>query len=211
MPVIQRRTKRRVALRTDARESVIRFLAFDVGCSAFSAKLGGIETTGGTATGRARLRIAVTKAAGKTKALACFASYDLDGDRRYAALDRSWFSHRDLLRFHTVVSTKDATFDCRSVDSSLQQDCSRNCGHAARCPDLGNASDLCCRIPIRLLDLEPAGGAASTLSSVSIARLRALACIFTRYLAHILACFSWFALPGRSFGNNYLFSDAFAH
>ena len=30
-----------------------------------------------------------------------------------------------------------------------------------------------------------------------IARLRALACIFARRLAHVLACVYWFALPGR--------------
>ena len=186
-------------------------MAFDVGCSAFSAKLDRVETTESTAAGRVRLRIAITKAAAKTEVLACFASYDIDGDRGYAALNCSWFSHRDLLRLHTVVSAKDAAFDCRGVDPPLQQDRRGDCGHAARCPNLGNAGDLCCRIPIRLLDLEPAGGAASTFSSVSIARLRALACVFTRYLAHVLACLSWFALLGSSFGNIHLFSHAFAH
>ena len=54
-PNIQRRTKRSIAARTDARDSVIRCWAFDVGCSAFSAKLGDVETTEATAARRARL------------------------------------------------------------------------------------------------------------------------------------------------------------
>jgi len=48
------------------------------------------------------------------------ASHDVDGNRRYSALDRSWFSHRDFLRFHATVSAKDATLDRCGVDLPLQ-------------------------------------------------------------------------------------------
>jgi len=75
---------------------------------------------------------------------------------------------------------------------------------------MGNAGDLCCRIPVRLLDAESAGGAAGTFSTISTARLRALACIFTRYLAHFLARFYWFAFPGHSLRDRRLFCHALA-
>ena len=159
---------------------------------------------------RARLRVAITEAVGATKALAGLASHDVDGDRRHAAFYRSWFGYRDFLRFHAAISVKDAPFDRGSVDLSLQQDRSRNRSHSARCRDLGDAGNLCCRISVWLLDPETAGGAADTLSPVWTARLRALACVLTRYLAHVLACFYRFALLGGSFGNIYLFSYTFA-
>ena len=52
------------------------------------------------------------------------------------------------------------------------------------------------------------GGAAGTFSPVSTARLRALACVFTRYLAHLLARVYWFALPCHSLRDHCLFSHA---
>ena len=117
---------------------------------------------------------------------------------------------RNFLRFHAAVSAEDVALDRCGVDFSLQQDRSRDCGHAARCRDLGDAGDLCRRIPVRLLDTESASGAAGTFSPVSIARLRALACVFTGHLAHLLAGIYWFALRRRSFRNIYLFSHAVA-
>ena len=66
------------------------------------------------------------------------------------------------------------------------------------------------RIPVRLLDTASPSGAAGTLSPVSTARLRALACVFTGYLAHLLARVYWFALPCHSFRDRCLFSDAVA-
>ena len=53
-----------------------------------------------------------------------------------------------------------------------------------------------------------AGGATRASSPVSTARLRALARIFTRRLAHLLARIYWFALPRRSFGDHCLLSHA---
>lgn len=165
-----------------------------------------------TTTGeRSELRIAITKTTGANESLVGRASHDLDGDCRYTAFNCFRVSHRDFLRFHAAVSAKDATLDCCGVDFSLQQDRSRDCGHAARRHDLGDAGNLCRRISVWLLDTASTSGAAYTPSPVSIARLRALACIFTRYLAHLLACFYRFALPGNTFGNIYLFFYAFSH
>ena len=69
---------------------------------------------------RARLRMAITKTTGANEGLAGRTSHDVDGNRRYSALDRSWFSHRDFLRFHPTVSAKDATLDRCGVDLPLQ-------------------------------------------------------------------------------------------
>src|SRR5262249_8315683 len=138
------------------------------------------------------------------------ASHDVDGDRGHTALNRSWFSHRDFLRFHAAVSAKDATLDCSGVGFSLQQGRSRDCSHASRCGDLGDAGDLCRRISVWLLDTQSASGAADTLSPVSTARLRALARLFTRHLAHLLAGVPWFVVRVRSVGDICLFSYAFA-
>jgi len=139
------------------------------------------------------------------------ASHDVDGNRRYSALDRSWFSHRDFLRFHAAVPSEDATLDRCGVGFSLQQGRSRDCGHPARRVDLGNARNLCCRIPVRLLGTESASGAADTLSPIWTTRLRALACVFTRHLAYLLAGIHWLALRRGPVGNIYLFSYAFAN
>ena len=73
---------------------------------------------------------------------------------------------------------------------------------------MGDAGDLCCRIRVRLLDAESAGGAAGTFSPISTARLRTLACVFTRYLAHFLARFYRFAFPGHSLRDHRLCSHA---
>ena len=159
---------------------------------------------------RARLRIAITETDGTTKALAGLASHDVDGDCRHTAFNRSWFSHRDFLRFHAAVSSKDATLDRCGVGFSLQQGRSRDCGHPARRDDLGNARNLCRRIPVRLLGTESASGAAGTLSPIWTARLRALACVFTCHLACLLAGICWFALHCGPVGDIYLFSHAFA-
>jgi len=61
-----------------------------------------------------------------------------------------------------------------------------------------------------LLDAESAGGAAGTFSRVSTARLCALACVFTRHLAYLLARLYWFAFPGRSLRDHRLCSHAAA-
>ncbi len=53
-----------------------------------------------------------------------------------------------------------------------------------------------------------AASAACSFSPVWTARLHALACIFTRGLAHILAGVCWLHVPRGSFGNHYLFSHA---
>ena len=94
---------------------------------------------------------------------------------------------------------------------TLQQDRCRDCGNATRCSDLGNAGNLSRRIPVRLLDIASPNGAAGTFSPVSTARLRALACVLTGYLAHVLARVYWFALPFHSVRDRCLFSDAVAH
>jgi hypothetical protein len=142
--------------------------------------------------------------------MACFAPYDVVGDRRYAAFNCSWFSHRDFLRFHAAVPAKDVILDRDGVDLPLQQGRSRDCGQPARRPHMGDAGNLCCRIPVRLLDAKSAGGAADTFSPVSTTRLRALACVFTRYLAYLLARLYWVAFPGHSLRDYCLFCHAFA-
>ena len=157
---------------------------------------------------RARLRFTIAKATGATKALACCASHDADGYHRYAALDCSWLSHRNFLRVHAAISSEDIAVDRCGVDLSLQQDRGRDCRHAPRCHDLGDAGDLCCRISVWLLDPESAGGAARTPSPVSTTRLRALARIFAGGLAYILASICWFALRRHPFGDIYLLSHA---
>ena len=94
------------------------------------------------------------------------------------------------------------------MDFPLQQDRCRDRGNAARCSDLGNAGNLCRRIPLRLLDTASSSGAAGTLSPVSTARLRALACVFARDLAYVLARPYWFGVPFCSLCDHYLFSHA---
>ena len=207
-PNIQRRTQHSIAAGTDARDSIIRCWAFDVGCSAFSAKLGELETTERTAGRRARLQIASAEAARANEELVSRPSHDVDDDRRYATLDRFRFGDRNFLRIYAAVSAEDIDVDRRCVDFPLQQDRRRDCGNTARCSDLGNAGNLSRRIPVRLLDTASPRGATNTFSPVSIARLRALACVFTGNLAHLLARVYWFALPFYSFRDHCLFSDA---
>ena len=110
-PNIQRRTKRSIAARTDARDSVIRCWAFDVGCSAFSAKLGDVETTEGTQPGEPVYESRSAKAAGAVEEMVGRASHDVDDDRRHAALDRSRVGDRNFLRVHSAVSAKDIAVD----------------------------------------------------------------------------------------------------
>ena len=90
----------------------------------------------------------------------------------------------------------------------LQQDCRRDYGNAARCSYLGNAGNLCRRIPSRLLEPSTPGGSTRAFPPVWFERLHALACIFAGRLADVLARFYWFALPGHSFGDHCLFSHA---
>ena len=93
----------------------------------------------------------------------------------------------------------------------MQQDRGGDCGHAARCADLGDAGDLFCRIPVRLLDFASASAAQRVhFRQFRTARLRALACVFAGYLAYVLARVCWFALPCHSFGDHCLFSHALA-
>ncbi len=199
-----------MAARTDARDSVIQCWALDVGCSAFSAKLGDVETTEDTAARRARLQIASAEAARANEELVGRASHDVDDDRRYAALDRSRVGDRNFLRVHPAVSVKDIAVDRRGVGFPLQQNRCRDCGNAARCSDLGNAGNLCRRISSRVLEPSASGGSTRAFSPVWFARLCALARIFAGRLAHLLACLYWFALPGRSLCDHCLFSDALA-
>ena len=207
-PDIQLRTKCSIVARTHACDSVIRCWAFDVGCSAFSAKLGDVETT---AARRARLQIASAEAARANEELVGRASHDVDDDRRYAALDRSRVGDRNFLRVHAAVSAKDIIVDRCGMGLSLQQSRSGNCSHAARRRHLGDAGDLCCRVPVWLLDTESTCSAASTFSPVSTARLCALARVFTRRLADFLARVHWLALLSRTVSYRCLFSDAVAH
>ena len=161
--------------------------------------------------GRVRLRVTIAEAARANKELVGRASHDVDGDRRYPALHRFRIGDWNFLRVHSALSAEDIAVDRCSVDFPLQQDRCRDCRNATRCSDLGNAGNLSRRIPVRLLDTASPSGAASTLSPVSTARLRALACVFKSYLAHLLARVYWFALPFHSFRHRCLFSDAVAH
>ena len=90
----------------------------------------------------------------------------------------------------------------------LQQGRCRDCGHAARCRDLGNAGNLCHRIPVLVAGDLASSGSTNAFSPVWFARLHALALIFARRLANFLACFYWFALPGRTLRDHCLFSHA---
>ena len=136
------------------------------------------------------------------------ASHDVDDDRRHTAFDRSRVSNRNFLRVHPAVSAEDVVVDRCSVDFPLQQDRCRDCGNAARCSDLGNAGNLCRRIPSRVLEPSASGGSTRAFSPVWFERLHALARIFAGRLAHLLAGFYWFALPGHSLRDHCLFSHA---
>jgi len=164
-----------------------------------------------TYTGRVRLRVTTAEAARANEELVGRASHDVDDDRRYAALNRFRLGDRNFLRILSAVSAENIAVDRRSVDLPLQQGRCRDCSNAARCSDLGNAGNLSRRIPVRLLDIASPTGAAGTLSPVSTARLRALACVFPGYLAYVLARVYWFALPFHPFCDRRLFPDAFAH
>ena len=61
-----------------------------------------------------------------------------------------------------------------------------------------------------MLEFAAAASAACSFSPVWTARLRALACIFTGRLAHILAGVCRLHVPRGSFGDHYLFRDAVA-
>ena len=97
------------------------------------------------------------------------------------------------------------------MDFPLQQDRGGDRGDVTRCGDLGDAGVVRRRISAGVLDAESASSSAGSLSSIWITRLRALACVFTSRLAHLLAGIYWFALRRRPFSNIYLFSHAIAH
>lgn len=156
----------------------------------------------------AGLPITIANATSGIKGLACFASNDADGDRRHSPFDCPRLSYRHLLWIHAPLSSQDAIVDRRGLDLSLQQGCSCDCGHAARRGDLGHASDLCCRVPVWLLDTESASSAAGTLSPVPLARLCALASVFTLRVARLLARVCWFALRGYPLSDIYLLPHA---
>ena len=182
-----------------------------LGVRRFPAKLINVERAKFTSHTRAGLRLAITKVARAAEGLVGRASHDVDDDRRHATFDRSWVGDWNFLRVHSAVSAENAVVDCRGVDFPLQQDCCRDSRNAARCRDLGDAGDLCCRIPVGVLDNKSPCGAARPLSPVWTARLRALACLFTGHLAHLLAGICWFAFDRRPFGDIRLLSHAVAY
>ena len=186
--------------------SAIRYWVFDV--RRFSTKLIKIESAGAKPNNRVCLPLAITGASCAAETLAGGASHDPDDNCRHAALHRSGVGDRNFFRIHPALSAEDLAIDRYGVGLSLQQDCSCDCRHPARRRDLGNARDLSCRISIGLLELAAAASAACSFSPVWTARLRALACIFTRRLAHILAGVCWLHVPRGSFRDHYLFCDA---
>src|SRR5262249_653942 len=144
---------------------------------------------------------ASAEVAGVAEGLVGRASRDVDDDRRHATLDRFGVSYWNFLWLHSPVSAEDVAVDRCGVALSLQQDRCPHCGNAARRLDLGDAGVICCRIPVGVLDIESASSPAGTLSPLSTARLRALACFFTGRLANLLAGTCRFALYRRSFGD----------
>ncbi len=156
------------------------------------------------------LQLAITGAACATETLAGSTSHDPDDNCRHAALRRFWVGDWNFFWVHTALSAEDLAIDRYGVGLSLQQDCGCDCGNPARRGDLGNARDLSCRISIGMLEFAAAAGAACSFSPVWTARLRALACIFTGRLAHILAGVCRLHVPRGSFGDHYLFCDAVA-
>jgi len=157
---------------------------------------------------RVGLRDTIAKITDAAEELAGRASYDVDDDRRYAALNRSGVGDRNFLRVHTAVSGKDVAVDRRGMGFSLQQNRCRDCGNAARCFDLGDAGNLCRRISSRVLEPSASGSPTCAFSPVWFARLHALARIFAGRLAHLLARLCWFAFSGHSLCDHCLFSHA---
>jgi hypothetical protein len=90
----------------------------------------------------------------------------------------------------------------------MQQDCSCDCCDAARRGDLGDASNLRCRISVGMLELASDRRPACSFSPIWTARLRALACIFAGRLAHVLAGVCWFSVSRGPFSHHHLFCDA---
>ncbi len=80
---------------------MIRYWAFDVGRSAFSAKLINVENAGASTIAGAGLRITLARVTGASQALVGCASHDVDGDRRHAAFHRSRLS--DAVTLHDVM------------------------------------------------------------------------------------------------------------
>ena len=80
--------------------------------------------------------------------------------------------------------------------------------HPARCCDLGDAGNLCCRIPARLLDHATFTRPTRAFPSIWFARLFALARVFARGVANFLAGVRWLAFLGDPVSDHCLFSDA---
>src|SRR5436309_6641089 len=113
-----------------------------------------------------RLRVPITGLACPAEELAGGASHDPDDNCGHAALDRSGIGDRDFLWFHAAISSQDAVVDRGGVGLPLQQSCSRDCSNAARPDDLGDASDLRCRISIGMLELASVSGPACAFSPI---------------------------------------------
>src|SRR5436305_14395159 len=96
------------------------------------------------------------------------------------------------------------------MDFSLQQDRSCDCSDAARRSDLGDARDLCCRISFGVLEHRSSRSPARALSPIWTARLRALACMFTGRLAHLLARACWVSVLRDSYSKLGVFCYSFA-
>ena len=135
-------------------------------------------------------------------------SHDFDGHRRYAALYRTRIGNWNFLRLHAVVSAQDVIIDCSGMGLPMQQDRRRDRGYPARRADLGDACNLPRRVSIRVLEFALASRPACALSAVWTTRLHALACVFTRRMADVLARVCWLPVSGGSFSNRHLFCNA---
>ena len=89
----------------------------------------------------------------------------------------------------------------------VQQNRRRDCSHAARCLDLGDAGDLCRRISFGLLEFALADGASRAFSPIRTTRLRALECFFTGRLADFLAGVCWLPVSRHPFGRYRVFRN----
>src|SRR5205823_10372433 len=153
-------------------------------------------------------RITIAKTTRANEGLAGRASHDLDGDRRHATLDRAGVGNRNFLWLHPAVSTEDVVVDRCGLDFPLQQDRSCDRCHAARRNDLGNAGVVSRRVSIWMLDPKSASSSTCASPPIPAPRLRALACIFTRCLADVLASVRRFAVRCDPFSSDCLFSYA---
>jgi len=143
--------------------------------------------------------------------MACRASHDPDGDRRYSALHCSRVGDRNFLWFYSPIPPENFAIDCCCVDFSLQQNRSCDRGDVARCNDLGNARIVSRRVPSRMLDTESAGTSTCASPPISTPRLRALACFFSSGVADVLASVRRFAVHCGPFRDSCLLRHAPPH